>query len=45
MSEVSYTHGMWRVKPGKEAAFIEAWKALTLYSARCRTLPAQVRVS
>jgi heme-degrading monooxygenase HmoA len=28
MSEVSYAHGMWRVKPGKEAEFIEAWKAL-----------------
>ena len=28
MSEVYYTHGMWRVKPGKDAEFIEAWKAL-----------------
>jgi hypothetical protein len=28
MSEVYYTHGMWRVKPGKEVEFIEAWKAL-----------------
>jgi hypothetical protein len=28
MSDVYYTHGRWRVKPGKEAAFIEAWKAL-----------------
>ena len=28
MSEVYYTHGMWRVIPGKEAEFIEAWKAL-----------------
>lgn len=28
MSEVYYTHGMWRVKPGKAAEFIEAWKAL-----------------
>ena len=28
MSDVYYTHGMWRVKPGKEAEFIEAWKAL-----------------
>src|SRR5579862_5614444 len=28
MSEVYNTHGMWRVKPGKEAEFIEAWKAL-----------------
>ena len=28
MSEVFYTHGMWRVQPGKEAEFIEAWKAL-----------------
>ena len=28
MSDVYYTHGMWRVKPGNEAAFIEAWKAL-----------------
>lgn len=28
MSEVLYTHGMWRVKPGKEAEFIGAWKAL-----------------
>lgn len=28
MSDVYYTHGMWRVKPGQEAAFIAAWKAL-----------------
>jgi len=24
-----YTLGMWRVKPGKEAEFIEAWTALS----------------
>ncbi len=24
-----YTLGMWRVKPGKEAEFIEAWKGLS----------------
>jgi hypothetical protein len=28
MSDVYYTHGMWRVKPGEEAEFIEAWIAL-----------------
>ena len=28
MEEVVYTLGVWRVKPGKEDAFIEAWKAL-----------------
>lgn len=28
MEEAVYTLGVWRVKPGKEAAFIEAWKAL-----------------
>lgn len=28
MSDVYYTHGMWRVKPGNEAEFIAAWKAL-----------------
>jgi quinol monooxygenase YgiN len=36
MSDVYYTHGMWRVKPGKEAEFIAAWKAL---NAIFRTLP------
>jgi hypothetical protein len=28
MEEAVYTLGVWRVKPGKEEAFIEAWKAL-----------------
>ena len=28
MSEVYNAHGMWRVKSGREAEFIEAWKAL-----------------
>jgi len=28
MSEIIYTLGVWRVKPGHEAEFIEAWKAL-----------------
>lgn len=28
MSDVYFTHGMWRVKPGNEADFIDAWKAL-----------------
>ena len=28
MSEVYYTHGMWRVKRGKETEFVEAWQAL-----------------
>ena len=28
MEEAIYTLGVWRVKPGKEVAFIEAWKAL-----------------
>ena len=28
MSDMYYTHGMWRVKPGKAAEFIDAWKAL-----------------
>lgn len=28
MEEAVYTLGVWRVKPGKEDAFIEAWKAL-----------------
>lgn len=28
MSDVYFSHGMWRVKPGKEAEFIKAWKAL-----------------
>lgn len=28
MSEPIYTLGVWRVKPGKEAEFIEAWKDL-----------------
>ncbi len=35
MEETIYTLGVWRVKPGKEVAFIEAWKALgTLVSAK-----------
>ena len=28
MEEAVYTRGVWRVKQGKEDAFIEAWKAL-----------------
>ena len=28
MADVIYTLGVWRVKPGKEAEFIEAWKWL-----------------
>lgn len=28
MKDSVYTLGVWRVKPGKEAEFIEAWKAL-----------------
>ena len=28
MGEVVYTLGVWRVMPGKEVAFIEAWKTL-----------------
>jgi len=28
MEEAFYTLGVWRVKPGKEVAFIEDWKAL-----------------
>lgn len=28
MDEVVYTLGVWRVKPGQEAAFIAAWQAL-----------------
>lgn len=28
MEESVYTLGVWRVMPGKEHAFIEAWKAL-----------------
>src|SRR5512143_2364905 len=29
MSEAVYTLGIWRVKPGKEAEFIEAWKGVS----------------
>ncbi len=29
MADVIYTLGAWRVKPGKEAEFIEAWKGLS----------------
>lgn len=29
MNEAVYTLGAWRVKPGKEAEFIEAWKGLS----------------
>ena len=36
MSEVHYTYGMWPVRPGKEAEFIEAWQALNEIF---RTLP------
>lgn len=28
MEEAVYTLGVWRVKPGQEAAFIAAWKEL-----------------
>jgi heme-degrading monooxygenase HmoA len=28
MSDVYYTHAMWKVKSGNEAEFIEAWGAL-----------------
>jgi hypothetical protein len=28
MSDIYYTSAMWRVKPGNEAAFIDAWQAL-----------------
>ena len=28
MTKAYYTHAMWRVKPGNEGAFVEAWKAL-----------------
>ena len=28
MEEAIYTLGVWRVKPGQEVGFIEAWKAL-----------------
>ena len=28
MEEVIYTHAQWRVKPGREAEFIEAWEEL-----------------
>jgi heme-degrading monooxygenase HmoA len=28
MEEVIYTHAQWRVKPGREAEFIKAWKDL-----------------
>ena len=28
MEQSVYTLGVWRVKPGKEAEFIEAWKGL-----------------
>jgi hypothetical protein len=29
MEQQVYTHACWRVKPGNEAAFIEAWSALS----------------
>ncbi len=29
MADQIYTLGAWRVKPGKEAEFIEAWKGLS----------------
>ena len=28
MEEAYYTHARWRVKPGREEEFIEAWRAL-----------------
>ena len=28
MAKGYYTHAMWRVKPGNEEAFVQAWKAL-----------------
>jgi len=30
MEEAVYTLAVWRVKPGKEAEFIEAWKGLSV---------------
>jgi quinol monooxygenase YgiN len=39
MKEVIYTLGVWRVKPGKEAAFIDAWKALGNIFARLPQTP------
>ena len=31
MSDEIYTIGAWRVKDGKQAEFVEAWKALGRY--------------
>ena len=28
MTEQFYTHALWRVKPGQQEVFVEAWKAL-----------------
>jgi quinol monooxygenase YgiN len=28
MEQPVYTHALWRVKPGQEAAFVEAWTAM-----------------
>ena len=28
MEEVIYSHALWRVKPGREAEFIKAWREL-----------------
>jgi heme-degrading monooxygenase HmoA len=28
MAETFYTHALWRVKPGNEQAFIDAWRAM-----------------
>jgi hypothetical protein len=28
VDDTYYTHAMWRVKPGNEAVFIEAWQSL-----------------
>lgn len=29
MPDTYYTHAMWKVKAGREAEFVEAWKALS----------------
>jgi quinol monooxygenase YgiN len=39
MSESIYTLGVWRVKPGREAEFIEAWKGLSAEFSRLENPP------
>ena len=34
MTEMFYTHALWRVKPGHQDEFVEAWKALGQVFAR-----------